>query len=135
MVVYLLVVFSLSRLLSLFTSPLSADIGGQVHALDDASPECASLKLLAKQLNLAPHSVSTTVNSKTADVTLYTPVDMEAHRGTDGRVYLLDFHRLFPPQTPIQAVKCSHLVWLLRPGSFCLRATVLCVVARVLMGA
>lgn len=37
------------------------------------------------------------------------------HRGTDGHFYMLDFARLFPPETPTQGFKASFLVRLLRP--------------------
>ena len=31
---------------------------------------------------------------------LYGPVDVEGHMGRDGRLYVLDTARLFPPSTP-----------------------------------
>ena len=33
---------------------------------------------------------------------LFGPFDIEGHRGTDGRVYLLDFHRVFPPEPTVK---------------------------------
>jgi len=45
-------------------------------------------------LNLKAHELWDPANGA---VTLYGPFDMEGHRGTDGRYYLLDFHRMFPP--------------------------------------
>lgn len=50
------------------------------------------MKQLASALNLMEHSVHGTKIALAADV--------EAHRGRDGRLYLLDFGRLFPPEAP-----------------------------------
>eukprot|EP01119_Soliformovum_irregulare_P007976 TRINITY_DN2065_c0_g1_i20.p1 TRINITY_DN2065_c0_g1~~TRINITY_DN2065_c0_g1_i20.p1 ORF type:complete len:545 (+),score=110.97 TRINITY_DN2065_c0_g1_i20:1188-2822(+) len=61
-------------------------------------------------LNLKKHVIKGT--------TLYGPVDMEAHLGFDGRLYLLDFSRVFPPESPRKELKGSHLYNLLRP-EFC----------------
>lgn len=42
---------------------------------------------------------------------------MEGHIGTDGRLYLLDFSRLFPPERPLpSAPRFMYLCRLLRPG-------------------
>lgn len=45
---------------------------------------------------------------------IYTPTDIEVHQGHDNRFYLIDFARVFPPQTPDKTFGC---VWykLLRP--------------------
>jgi Clustered mitochondria len=46
---------------------------------------------------------------------LHAPVDIEGHRGTDGRYYLLDFARVLPPETPDPAVRGCHLFRQFRP--------------------
>ncbi len=50
------------------------------------------MKQLAAVLNLMEHSVHGTRISLAADV--------EAHRGRDGRLYMVDFGRIFPPEAP-----------------------------------
>ena len=52
----------------------------------------AKMRQLAATLNLMEHSVHGTKISLASDV--------EAHRGKDGRIYMLDFARLFPPEAP-----------------------------------
>eukprot|EP00029_Vermamoeba_vermiformis_P008493 TRINITY_DN3992_c0_g1_i1.p1 TRINITY_DN3992_c0_g1~~TRINITY_DN3992_c0_g1_i1.p1 ORF type:complete len:924 (-),score=198.60 TRINITY_DN3992_c0_g1_i1:32-2803(-) len=46
---------------------------------------------------------------------LYSPADLEGHKGRDGKFYLLDFSRVLPPETPNPHFKNSHLSRLLRP--------------------
>jgi len=46
---------------------------------------------------------------------VYSPADLEAHIGTDGKAYLLDFSRVFPPEPPRAEIQGSHLFRLLRP--------------------
>jgi len=73
----------------------SRDAGNTIVASD---PEFNSrMEWAAKSLNLAGHSVTAAAppNNK---LTIYGPVDMEAHRGYDGRYYLLDLARLFPAE-------------------------------------
>ena len=84
----------------------SNDAGKTVHT----SPEFNRiLKSIGEKLNLKPHRVG-----KEGKV-FYTPIDLEGHLGEDGKLYMLDFSRLFPPQTPSCAHKMSHLYQLLRP--------------------
>lgn len=45
---------------------------------------------------------------------VYGPADIEVHRGKDGRIYVLDVARLFPPSTPSRALPASHLYRLFR---------------------
>lgn len=45
---------------------------------------------------------------------LYSPADLEGHRGLDEKYYLLDFSRVLPPETPNPRFKNSHLSRLLR---------------------
>lgn len=67
-------------------------------------------RTLAKRVNLAQHVAGA------ARVPLYGPTDIEVHRGTDGRLYVLDCHRVLPPEVPIM-YHCGQLVHLLRPGA------------------
>ena len=45
---------------------------------------------------------------------MYSAVDIEGHKGHDGRYYLLDFSRTFPPENPSPSEKFSHLYKMLR---------------------
>jgi len=72
----------------------------------------AKLKQVGDELGLKIHKVGKEPNIKL----MHTPVDMEGHLGTDGRMYLLDFSRLFPPQRPDpSAARYMYLCRLLRP--------------------
>ncbi len=61
------------------------------------------IEVASKRLNLKPHCCGKN------NVTVYSPVDLEGHLGTDGRFYLLDFSRVFPPVTPSKEVVGGHL--------------------------
>jgi len=43
------------------------------------------------------------------------PADIEVHRGTDGKYYMLDFARLWPPEVPTQGLQASFLIRKMRP--------------------
>eukprot|EP01088_Endostelium_zonatum_P013026 TRINITY_DN2737_c0_g1_i2.p1 TRINITY_DN2737_c0_g1~~TRINITY_DN2737_c0_g1_i2.p1 ORF type:complete len:1264 (+),score=298.63 TRINITY_DN2737_c0_g1_i2:79-3870(+) len=73
------------------------------------------MKQAARTLNIKPHSIVEGSSQKL--VLLHAPVDIEGHLGTDGRCYLIDTARLFPPATPHRDVQGSHLFRLLRPES------------------
>ncbi|KAH8074965.1 hypothetical protein JL721_946 [Aureococcus anophagefferens] len=65
----------------------------------------ADVELLAKELRLAPHGGG-----------LFCGCDVEVHRGSDGRSYLVDLARVFPPEAPGPTSKRSDLFSrLLRP--------------------
>jgi hypothetical protein len=51
-----------------------------------------------ERLNIAGHNVWN--QDRTYSRFLYGPGDMEGHRGFDGRCYLIDCARLFPPSPP-----------------------------------
>ena len=69
----------------------SSDAGATVH---DSSPEMARMiQQVGEALNLKGHLVEASNGS----MFTYGPVDMEGHLGSDGRFYLVDFARLFPP--------------------------------------
>lgn len=42
------------------------------------------------------------------------PADIEVHKGTDGKYYMLDFSRLWPPEVPTKGLKASFLTRKLR---------------------
>eukprot|EP01105_Mastigella_eilhardi_P018223 TRINITY_DN4210_c0_g1_i2.p1 TRINITY_DN4210_c0_g1~~TRINITY_DN4210_c0_g1_i2.p1 ORF type:complete len:820 (+),score=192.17 TRINITY_DN4210_c0_g1_i2:941-3400(+) len=46
---------------------------------------------------------------------LYSPVDLEGHKGSDAQYYLVDFSRCFPPEFPDKSIPVGHLFRLLRP--------------------
>lgn len=48
---------------------------------------------------------------------LHLPVDIEVHRGLDGRVYIIDTARIFPPVTIDKRRRASHLYRLMRSGA------------------
>ncbi|EFA76500.1 putative protein 150-kD protein cluA [Heterostelium album PN500] len=50
---------------------------------------------LARKLNLKGHQVGLMEDTKTL---IFGPGDIEVHRGTDGRYYMIDFARIFPPE-------------------------------------
>ncbi len=69
----------------------SSDGGKQVH--DDDQEMGRAIKQLADILGLKRHRVGSQ--------NLYLCGDVEGHRGTDGRLYLIDLSRLFPPEYPL----------------------------------
>lgn len=74
----------------------SADAGRTVRA---RNPRLVALmSAAARRINLAGHVVG-----RTPDVQklLHSCCDIEGHEGSDGRFYLLDTARVFPPEAPI----------------------------------
>jgi hypothetical protein len=55
------------------------------------------MEKVAKRLNLKYHETCT-------GVWLHSAIDVEGHHGTDGRYYLLDLARAFPPQFPLSSM-------------------------------
>lgn len=55
----------------------------------------SKLKFAANELNLAEHTYN--------DVTIHTACDVEGHVGHDGRCYIIDLARTFPPESPLCA--------------------------------
>lgn len=74
----------------------SDDGGGTVHA--DVPAFNLIMKKVATQLHLATHIVNGTRIDAAGDI--------EGHLGENGRVYLLDLARTFPPEHPLA---CKHL--------------------------
>jgi hypothetical protein len=70
----------------------SPDGGATMHASD--AHMNASMRCLAQQLNLAEHLVG--------NVRIAGPGDVEGHIGRDGRFYLIDLARIFPPLAPLK---------------------------------
>jgi len=52
---------------------------------------------LGKALNLKEHMVG---KAQDRSVPVYGPADLEGHLAYDGRYYVLDVARLFPPEKP-----------------------------------
>eukprot|EP00904_Undaria_pinnatifida_P002276 jgi/Undpi1/12049/HiC_scaffold_4.g01748.m1 len=82
----------------------TADGARSVHNDDAQLADC--LRQAGKKLNLRTHKVHET--------DMYSACDIEGHLGTDGRHYLLDFSRSFPPESPY---KVDHLNSLLNNGT------------------
>ncbi len=83
------------------------------------------MKQLASALNLMEHSGNIMhdffffffIFAKVHGTRICLAADVEAHRGHDGRLYLLDFGRLFPPEAPKQGETNPRKIFycLLRP--------------------
>jgi len=73
----------------------SNDSGVTIHA--DIPEINQKMEFVAKQLNLKGHMTGLRRDAKKM---IYGPGDIEAHLGTDGRHYVLDFGRVFPPEDP-----------------------------------
>eukprot|EP00727_Mastigamoeba_balamuthi_P008686 m51a1_g444 hypothetical protein (1769) ;mRNA; r:86393-107549 len=83
----------------------SADAGKSFACKDEELVR--KLKNATKVLNLKKRVVD--------GKPLYTPLDLEGHRGKDGKLYLVDFARCFPPEFPKDGVKAARYYRLLRP--------------------
>lgn len=71
---------------------------------------------LAHKLNLKRHTVFS--RSEAVDKEIYGPFDLEGHRSNDGRFYVIDLSRLYPPEAVPQgdsAKKQNALAYRLRP--------------------
>ena len=64
-----------------------------------------------KVLNLKGHMAGIGKSKKF----IYGPCDLEGHLGSDGRLYVIDLARLFPPETPERSRPGCFLYRLLRP--------------------
>jgi tetratricopeptide (TPR) repeat protein len=88
----------------------TGDGGRVVHASSRIFNE--RMHQAAAKLNLATHVCGM---NPAACATLHSAADIEGHIGSDGRLYLLDLARTFPPETPRAGVQAGHLYQLLRP--------------------
>eukprot|EP00009_Paramoeba_aestuarina_P012013 CAMPEP_0201539336 /NCGR_PEP_ID=MMETSP0161_2-20130828/70080_1 /ASSEMBLY_ACC=CAM_ASM_000251 /TAXON_ID=180227 /ORGANISM="Neoparamoeba aestuarina, Strain SoJaBio B1-5/56/2" /LENGTH=818 /DNA_ID=CAMNT_0047946657 /DNA_START=38 /DNA_END=2494 /DNA_ORIENTATION=- len=77
----------------------------------EESPYGKSLGRLASRLNLRGHLAGLGDDPKF----VIGPCDQEGHLGTDGKLYVIDLARLYPPETPDITKKGSFLYRLLRP--------------------
>jgi len=109
----------------------SADGGKTIHDDDPALSQV--MAICAQRLNLQPHLVYPGRGSRVSSSThsdphsplrdspvqpccMHGPTDLEGHRGEDGRLYLIDTARLFPPAALSRSSPpASHLYKLLRP--------------------
>jgi Clustered mitochondria/Translation initiation factor eIF3 subunit 135 len=107
------------RLVALSLLPIGSDTivygsndgGNTMHASSSILNE--RMELAARKLNLATHIGGVQVNSTRR---VYSAADIEGHHGTDGRYYLLDLARTFPPETPQpRRIRNGHLWRMLRP--------------------
>ena len=81
-----------------------------IHTDDDKLNEM--MRLSARILNLKEHGcTSTSVGTKR----LASALDLEGHKGHDGRYYMLDFSRAMPPVEPVAGLRGGYLFQLLRP--------------------
>lgn len=104
------------RLIAMTHLPLSS--GSLIYGSNDAgktiynkSPEfLEKLEETADILNIKPHMAG-----RDCRVRVVSPADLEGHLGTDGKFYVLDFSRVFPPEPPKKDIQGSHLFRLLRP--------------------
>ncbi|KYQ91377.1 hypothetical protein DLAC_08332 [Tieghemostelium lacteum] len=89
------------RLLAISSLPIgkdtivygSCDAGKTVH---NSNPKIyAEMERISKILNLREHEVGL------KQTKIYGPGDIEIHEGRDGRFYMIDFARCFPPEYPL----------------------------------
>lgn len=81
----------------------SQDAGKHTMNLNKEFSE--KMKIVAKQLNLKEHKIPgykslANIQEDPTIIKICTPVDIEGHLGTDGKYYVLDFGRTFPPEVP-----------------------------------
>ena len=77
----------------------SSDGGRTVH-----NQSCILSERMAeasRRMNLKPHVCGHVSAPPQGVQVLSSPTDLEGHRGTDGRFYLIDFARIFPPEAPL----------------------------------
>ena len=83
----------------------SADAGRNIFASDDDFNR--RMLAVARKINIKPHWCGSSSSSRTTKTNnddenggrkwLAAPTDVEGHIGTDGKRYVLDFGRVFPP--------------------------------------
>ena len=95
--------------------------GGRKILNSDANMS-AMMEITAKRLNLRPHICGLKSQAKM----LYSAADVEGHKGRDGRYYIIDFSRTFPPTEPDNRYPCGHLYQLFRPEFLAQYSTSLC---------
>ena len=88
----------------------SADAGATVH--DDDSEAARRMAAAATAINVKPHVVGNGAGAKL----MHGPCDIEVHRGSDGRYYVVDAARLMPPEPPAGSLS-AFLIHAASPGS------------------
>ena len=88
------------------SDPLYGSRDGGVTVADGTSDPVLADKMqaLGECLNLTRHLAGASAAAARA---LYTACDVEVHKGSDGKFYMLDNHRLIPPEAPSET---PHLV-------------------------
>jgi len=87
------------------------DGGNTVHCVDPRMR--GQMAKMCTRFNLQPHYVG--VKKGKQGVLLHSAADIEGHVGSDGRLYLLDFSRTWPPVTPDPRIRAGHLYRVMRP--------------------
>eukprot|EP01127_Copromyxa_protea_P017015 TRINITY_DN5149_c0_g4_i2.p1 TRINITY_DN5149_c0_g4~~TRINITY_DN5149_c0_g4_i2.p1 ORF type:complete len:1162 (-),score=193.15 TRINITY_DN5149_c0_g4_i2:138-3623(-) len=93
---YRLVAMSLLPVSGKDTLVYGSDNGGDnVYNLRDDVAEC--MRQTAEKLNIKGHLCG----MKRQEVLFHSATDIEVHGGYDGRIYMLDLARTFPPEAPV----------------------------------
>lgn len=90
----------------------SSNGGKTVFASQEAFNE--KMRLIGEKLNLQGHFAGSSPNTSEHKY-LHAPCDIEGHIGNDGRSYVVDLHRLLPPEAPTRKNSTEFLYRLLRP--------------------
>ena len=104
------------RILSISLLPISketlcygSDSGGRIANNNNLKMN-SLMERAGKHLNLAPHYVGKN------RALIYGPGDIEGHVGFDGRYYVLDYGRVYPPEAPVANANPGKIFYqLLRP--------------------
>jgi len=103
------------RLIAMSLLPLDSliygtkDAGRSVHSSHEGFNHL--MRKACKKMNLVEHHAGL----YEPPTKLWSAADLEGHIGKDGRLYLLDFSRTWPPAKPDKSIPGSHLYRLLRP--------------------
>src|SRR5690606_29846179 len=76
------------------------------------------MRMAGQKLCVKPHVVGA---KQGVGVLLHAAADLEGHKGRDGRFYLLDFSRTFPPILPDKSIVGGHLYRLFRYAAVYIR--------------
>jgi len=85
--------------------------------LASSPPSSSSTSSSIPSASSSSSSSSSTLNMNVSfnNQLIYSAVDLEGHKGLDGKYYLLDFSRVLPPESPNRKFQNPHLSRLLRP--------------------
>ncbi len=90
----------------------TADAGDQCIVKNEVPAWSQLISSASVALGLRPHWV----RNGGGEIELTSCVDLEGHRGRDGRMYLLDFSRTFPPAYKVLGAAVSSVVPVLMSG-------------------